>query len=190
MRRALERRAFLVAEATDAATAARVAARDHPDVCLVDTELPGDALALLPVLARTVPQAKVVMFAPSPSEEEFLACVEAGASGYLAKTIEPSRLAHALRRVPDGEAAVPRAFVAPLIDRLRERARRRERPGLRELTGREFEVLELLSRGLSTHEIADRLYVEQVTVRTHVASILRKLGVEDRASAVSVLTGR
>jgi DNA-binding NarL/FixJ family response regulator len=93
-----------------------------------------------------------------------------------------------------GEAPLPRALVTRLIEEFRERGRRRNvllaaRPGVR-LRQREWEILELLSEGLSTAEIAARLFIAEVTVRTHVSSILKKLRVPTREAAIELLRGR
>jgi DNA-binding NarL/FixJ family response regulator len=130
------------------------------------------------------------MFARMSSEADLFAALEAGACGYLTKDTDLERLAIALKRVPDGEGALPRKLVAKLIEEFQDRDRRRRMPPFHNLTGREVEVLELLTQGLKTAEIADRLFVARVTVRTHIASILKKLGVADRQAAVRVFTKR
>jgi DNA-binding NarL/FixJ family response regulator len=187
VRLALERDGCLVAEAATVAAVLEAASRERPDICLLDTELPDDVIEALTVINAAVPGSAIVMFARSPNGTELLKCVEAGASGYLPKEIEPSKLSLALRRAVEGEAAVPRALVTALIDELGEQARRRRLPLVRDLTSREFDVLDLMSRGLTTGEIAEQLHVAKVTVRTHVASILRKLGAADRDAAIRVL---
>ncbi len=174
------------AEAADASAAIEGALREQPDVCLLGTDLPGDAFAAAAAISGDLPKTSVVMFAPN--ESDLFAALEAGACGYLTKNIDPERLATALQRVPEGEAALPRRLVATLIEEFQARERRRCSPVLSNLTGREVEVLELLSQGLKTAEIADRLFVARVTVRTHVASILRKLDVPDRQAAVRIFT--
>ena len=191
VRRALEGEGCVVcADVTDARAAVEAAVRERPDVCLLDTELRGDAIDAAATIASNLPGTSIVMFANSPSDAGLFSALQAGASGYLCKDIEPSQLAVALRRVRQGEGALPRTLVARLIAEFRGRERRRHLPGLRDLTGREFEVLELLAQGWSTAEIADRLFVARVTVRTHVAAILRKLGVSDRAAAIRLLNDR
>src|SRR5206468_2752516 len=106
----------------------------------------------------------------------FIVCAEAADAR---AAIDPARLPLALRGVLDGEAALPRRLVALLIEEFRERKRRRRLPlvGRRsvELTDRESEVLEAMRQGLTTYEIAARLFISPVTVRTHVSAILRKL---------------
>ncbi len=191
VRRALEREGCVVcAEVADAPAAVEAAMREGPDVCLLDTELRGDAIDAAAAISSNLPGTSIVMFANSPSDAGLFSALLAGASGYLSKDIEPSQLAVALRGVCQGEAALPRTLVAKLIDEFRGREQRRQVPFLRELTGRELEVLELLAQGWNTAEIADHLFVARVTVRTHVAAILRKLGVSDRAAAIRLLNDR
>ena len=107
------------------------------------------------------------------------------------RDIDPGRLPLALRGVLDGEAALPRQLVALLIEEFRERRRRRRIPlrGRRsaELTDREWEVLQLMRQGAHTEEIAARLFISPVTVRTHVSAILRKLQVPTREAAIELL---
>ena len=115
-------------------------------------------------------------------------------SGYLLKDIDRRQRPSDLRGVLAGEAPLPRALVTKLIEEFRERGRRRklllaERPGV-QLRQREWEILDLLSEGLSTGEIASRLFIAEVTVRTHVSSILKKLRVPTREAAVELLRGR
>jgi DNA-binding NarL/FixJ family response regulator len=105
--------------------------------------------------------------------------------GYLLKDIDPEQLPRALSAVLNGEAAIPRWIVSRLVDELRRKPGRRLRVGGSRvtLTARESEILNLLLEGLTTAEIAERLFVAQVTVRSHIAALLRKLDVPDRASA-------
>lgn len=189
VRRALEDAGCAVcAEAADAPEAVEAAARERPDVCLVDTELPGGGLPAVAAILGNGADTSVVMFARSSSERDLFAALEIGACGYLTKSTDPERLAIALKRALEGEAPLPRTLVARLIEEFQERHRRRRT--LRDLTGREEEVLELLGQGLDTAEIAARLFVAPVTVRTHIASILKKLGVPDRDAAVRAVGGR
>ena len=179
-------RCSVCAEAADAPAAVDAARRERPDVCLLDAALPGGGVAAAAAITSELPDTSVVMLGNLPSTADLLAAVEAGASGYLTRDIDPDRLAVTLRGVRAGEAALSRILVGKLMDELR----RRRLPQLHGLTNRELEVLELLSEGLRTREIADRLFVARVTVRTHIASILRKLGVPDREAAVRLLDER
>jgi DNA-binding NarL/FixJ family response regulator len=189
---ALERGGFVVcAEAPDARTAIQAARREGPDVCLLDIHMPGDGIRAAETISHELPDAAVVMLTVSRTDEDLFNALRAGASGYLLKDIDPARLPLALRGVLEGEAALPRRLVALLIEEFRERKRRRRIPlvGRRaaELTDREWEVLEAMRQGLTTDEIAARLFISPVTVRTHISAILRKLHVETREAALELL---
>jgi DNA-binding NarL/FixJ family response regulator len=189
---ALERDGFVVcAQAADARAAIEAARSERPDVCLLDIHMPGDGIFAAETIARELPDAAVVMLTVSRTDADLFNALRAGASGYLLKDIDPMRLPLALRGVLEGEAALPRRLVALLIEEFRERRRRRRIPlvGRRgvELTDREWEVLELMKQGLSTEEIAARLFISPVTVRTHVSAILKKLHVPTREAALELL---
>lgn len=121
-----------------------------------------------------------------------MAAVRVGASGYLSQSVDPARLPYIVRDVLRGETAVPRRFVSRLLDELRNRERRRSlvlsRRGRIDLTAREWEVVELLLRKATTTEMAGELGLAPVTVRRHLGSVERKLGVTTRADVVRVLT--
>lgn len=154
-------------------------------------DLPGGGFEAAADIGSRAPTAMVVMLTDEENDDEFLRAVRAGARGYLLKSTAPARLASALRGVLRGEAALSRTLAGHLLDEFRQRDRRDSlrQPGGpgEQLTQREWDVLELLERGLPTAAIADRLYVAKVTVRSHVASIVHKLDVPDRDAAVQVL---
>jgi DNA-binding NarL/FixJ family response regulator len=190
VRVALERGGFEVcAEAEDAASAVEIAEREQPDICLLDIQMPGSGIRAAEEIAQKVPDAAVVMLTVSRSDRDLFDALRVGASGYLLKDMDPERLPLALHGVLEGEAALPRHLVALVIEEFRERGRRR--PLLKKrgvvLTNREWEVLELMSQGLTTFEIADRLFIEPVTVRTHVSAILKKLHVSSRKEALQLI---
>jgi DNA-binding NarL/FixJ family response regulator len=192
VRAALEKDDFVVcAEVPDAQGAIEAARRERPDVCLLDIQMPGDGIHAAETISHELPEAPVVMLTVSRTDEDLFNALRAGASGYLLKDIDPERLPLALRGVLEGEAALPRRLVALLIEEFRERKRRRRIPlvGRRgvELTDREWEVLELMKQGLETQEIAARLFISPVTVRTHVSAILKKLHVPTREAALALL---
>ena len=195
VRTALEsdERFVVCAEVGDAVAAVDAALRERPDLCLLDVRMPGSGLAAAWEITARLPDTKVVMLTVSADDDDLFAALSAGAVGYLLKELQPDRLPRALIEVLEGEAAIPRSLVGRLVAVFRDPAPRRrtllsaEHGGT--LTSREWQVLELMRGGLSTGEIAERLYVSHATVRSHVASILRKLRVPDRESAVRLLDG-
>lgn len=192
VRDALEAQGFRVcAEASDAAGAVEAAVREHPDVCLLDIRMPGSGISAATEISSKVPKTAIVMLTVSHDEADFFDALRAGAAGYLFKDTDPRRLPVLLRGVIAGEGVLSPGLVTKLIEEFRERGRRRRLhlSGSRgvELTSREWEVLNLLRQGLSTAQISRRLFIEEVTVRSHVSSILRKLRVTDRRAAVRLL---
>ena len=182
----------VVAEASSMAEAVAAAVRTGPDVCLVATGLPGNGIEAARLIKETVPRTKIVMLTASGRNDELLGALRAGADGYLLMTTSPARLPHAIRGVANGEAALPRAFTAHLIEEFRAHGHRR-RLALSvddqavELTAREFEVLERLRKRERTAEIAQHLGISEVTVRRHSSSILQKLGAPNRQAVIDML---
>jgi DNA-binding NarL/FixJ family response regulator len=194
MRLALEADGFAVCcEPMDARSAISDAGRELPDVCLIDERLSGGALFAVDAIYRAVPETKLLVLTDSEEPRGLLASIRAGASGYLRKDLDPTRLPATIRGVLDGEAALSRRLTMRLMEALRTRERGRSAPttpGGPSMTDRELEVLELMTEGLRTSEIAARLSIAEVTVRRHVSSAVSKLGVADREAAIAVLTGR
>ena len=180
----------VVGEASDAAGAVELALRERPDICLLDIHMPGSGINAARAITRDMPETRVVMLTVSRDDEDLFEALRAGASGYLLKDMDPDRVPHALEGVLAGEAALPRTLLLRVMDEFRDRGRRKLRlPGRKDadLTDREWEVLHLLRDGLSTAEISERLYVSSATVRSHVASVLKKLRVPDREAAIRLL---
>jgi DNA-binding NarL/FixJ family response regulator len=128
------------------------------------------------------------MLTVSREDRDLFAALRAGAAGYLLKDMDPRRLPRALESVLDGEVAIPRELVGHVVEEFRDRSARRRKlvadgPQAK-LTSREWEVLELLRRALDTSQIARRLVLSPVTVRTHVNAILKKLEIRDRDELV------
>jgi DNA-binding NarL/FixJ family response regulator len=179
------------ATVADAVEAVRAALQQQPDVCLLDIRMPGSGLAAAWEIAARVPQAKIVMLTVSDEDTDLFAALRAGADGYLLKTMNLSRLPAALQGVHNGEAAMPRALVARMIDEFHGREPRWRSPVAREsaqgrLTSREWEVLGLLAQGCSTAEIADKLVLSASAVRAHITAIVRKLKVANRHAAAEL----
>jgi DNA-binding NarL/FixJ family response regulator len=182
----------VVAEVSDAAAAIRMAIATRPDVCVISVTLPGDGIEAARQIKASVGTTKIVMMTGAASDEELLGTLRAGADGYLPMSTSANRLPYAILGVMHGEAAVPRHMTTRLIMEFRERGARRRltlpRAGREvEVTAREFEVLERLRKRERTAEIAARLGISEVTVRRHVASLMRKLGAANRRSTIEML---
>lgn len=182
----------VAAVATAQAAVAAVAER-APVLCLLDAHLPGGAIEAVPAILQLVPEATVVMLGADPEDAQLLPALRAGARGYLLRTMDPERLPAALCGALAGEAAVPRTMLGRVLEELQGRGERRlTLPGDRtvHLTERERQVLDLLRDGASTGEVAAALFLSPVTVRRHISSVLAKLRVPDRRSALLLLDGR
>ena len=180
-------------EGASAQDAVRLAIEFEPDVVLLDIHMPGDGITAAREISSQLPQTAVVMLTASREDEDLFDSLKAGASGYLLKDTDPAELSAALQGVLAGEAAMSPALVSRLIEQLRGPRRSpltRKSSAASRLSARELEVMELLAEGLSTEEVADRLFLSPTTVRVHVSTSLRKLRVSDRGSAFRLLRGR
>ncbi len=181
----------VVGEASNGRKAIELTNDLKPDVCLLDIHMPGGGIAAADEISRSLPDCAVVMLTYSRDDDDLFDSLRAGARGYLLKDMDPDRLGPALHGVLAGEAALPRSLVSRVLEEFQGRSKRklfikRQRPT--QLTSREWAVMELLREGLSTEEVAGRLFVAPGTVRVHVSSVLKKLRVPDRASAIRVLS--
>jgi DNA-binding NarL/FixJ family response regulator len=150
-----------------------------------------DGLQALPRVRAAAPGCEVVVVTASGTEENLLGAIMGGAAGYLLKSEPPERIVEFLRGVAQGEAALSGAIARRLMEQVREGGGRRHSvpPEIaRTLSAREVEVLLLLDEHLGTDEIARRLYISEHTVRSHVKSLLRKLGASSRGEALQALT--
>jgi DNA-binding NarL/FixJ family response regulator len=175
-------------EAADGAAAVRLAAREEPDVLLMDIRMPGlDGIEATRVIAADPRLAgvHVIILTTFELDEYIFRALRAGAAGFLVKDTDAAELIRAVRTVAAGEAllspGVTRRLIAEFAARTREA---RPVPGLGDLTDREREVLTLIAAGLSNDEIARRIYVSPSTVKTHAARAMMKLGARDRAQLV------
>jgi DNA-binding NarL/FixJ family response regulator len=195
VRIALERDGIeICAEVTNAADAVEAALRERPDLCLIDVHMPGGGPSAASKITSNLPGTLVLMLTVSRDNEDVLESLRRGAAGYLLKDMNPASLPVAVRAALSGEGVIPRTLAAGLIEQFRHRpagsrrlaGQRRDQPAL---SAREWEILELLAGGASTSEMADRLFLSQVTVRRHISSILGKLGVSSREDAVKLVRG-
>jgi DNA-binding NarL/FixJ family response regulator len=183
----------ICAEVGNAEDAVTAAVEHQPDVCLLDVRMPGGGIWAAKEISDRVADTVVVMLTVSSVQEELFEALRAGASGYLLKDMDPKRLPSLLRAAVVGEAPLPPTLVARLVDEFRSRGRRRflalpQRRSV-ELTSREYEVLELLRKGLTTADIAERLFISRITVKRHISSVMQKMDVRSRADAVRLAGG-
>jgi DNA-binding NarL/FixJ family response regulator len=188
----------VVGEASDGAEAVRLAREQRADVVLMDIRMPGtDGLAATRTISEDPDLAgvRVVILTTFEVDEYVVGALRAGASGFLGKGAEPGELLSAIRVAADGEALLSPTATKGLIARFLAQggggddgdgpaAAGEER--LAALTGREREVLVHVAGGLSNDEIAQRLTVSPLTVKTHVNRAMAKLGARDRAQLVIV----
>jgi DNA-binding NarL/FixJ family response regulator len=192
IREALSKGGIDVCAEVASAQAAVTTSREHrPDVALLDVRMPGNGITAARTITSVLPDTAVVMLTVSSDDSDLFEALRAGASGYLLKDTDPERLPFALRGVLEGEAALPRTMTARLICEFRGRERPnrwpKRAPNQVRLTNREWDVLEMMDQGLTTAEMAERMFVGTVTVRTHVHAILHKLQLPDRASVLRVM---
>jgi DNA-binding NarL/FixJ family response regulator len=193
IRRALEAGGCEVCgEGTSADEAIELVLQHRPDVALLDIHMPGNGIQAAQHINRSLPDTAIVMLTQSKEDDDLFDSLRAGASGYLLKSADPATLPGALRGVLQGEAAMTPTLVTRIMQEFRGPGRRRflrKSPAAGKLSSREWEVMEMLSQGHSTDEVAKRLFVSPTTVRVHVSAVLRKLRVKDREAAFRVLRG-
>jgi DNA-binding NarL/FixJ family response regulator len=177
----------VVGEAGDGAEAVELVERLAPDVVLMDVRMPGvDGIEATRRIAASGSPARLVILTTYDVDEYVFSALRAGASGFLLKDVRPAELTDAIRIVARGDALLAPGVTRRLLDRFAgvlpdDSARPTD---LDELTEREVEVLRFVALALSNAEIAARLVLTEATVKTHVSSVLRKLGLRDRVQAV------
>jgi DNA-binding NarL/FixJ family response regulator len=177
----------VVGEAENGEQAAAAARRLQPDVVLMDIQMPGGdgLLATRRITESAELTSRVVILTTFERDEYVFEAMQSGASGFLLKNAPPEELIHAVRVVAAGDALLAPSVTRRIIEQF---ARRPVEPDVRErldsLTDREREVLVMLARGNSNAELAAELFVTEGTIKTHVSSLLAKLGLRDRVQAV------
>src|SRR3954469_18749156 len=180
-------RVTVVAEAADGREAVDLAARHQPDEVLTDILLPElDGPTAIRRIVSASALLRVVVFTAAQDAQTGSTALKAGASGYVNKDVDLDALPRIITAVASGEAAVSRAFVSVLIDRVRTAPEGNAglRPVRSPLTPREWEVLDLLCGGFSMEEVTDTLVLSPETVRSHLQRAMRKLGVHSRDAAM------
>lgn len=177
----------VVGEAGDGRDALQKAHDLHPDVILLDLEMPGmDGVETLRQLKAQNAQTRVIVFTAFDSDERIVTAVQAGAQGYLLKGAPRQELFHAVRVVHSGGS-----LLQPIVaSKLMQRVNQEPEPPLESLTARELEVLQAMAAGLQNKEIAAKLVISERTVKFHVSAILSKLGAGNRTEAVALAAQR
>ncbi len=177
----------VVAEAGDGEEALAACNQYHPDVVLMDVRMPRlNGLEALRRIARFGDSTKVLILTTFDLDEYVYEALRDGASGFLLKDVRPAQLIEAVRGVMDGDALLAPSVTRRLIEKFMQASRLSAATAslLGRLTPRESEVLKLVARGLKNSEIAEKLFLSESTVKTHVVRLLSKLELRDRAQAV------
>jgi DNA-binding NarL/FixJ family response regulator len=174
----------LVGEAATGNQAVERARALHPDVVLMDLQMPGlDGPAAIAALREQAPEVRVLVLTTYGTDADIARAVDAGVTGYLLKDAPREQLFGAIRAAARGESVLSPSVATRVLGRMRA-------PAEEALSPRELEILQAVARGLSNKEVGRRLYVSEATVKTHLLRIFGKLGVDDRTAAVTVALER
>lgn len=171
----------VIAEASNGRQAVDQFAEHRPDVTIMDLRLPVlSGVDAITAIRQKTPGARIIVLTTFDGDEDIYRALQAGARGYLLKDMFGDDLMDAIRAVHAGKSRIPPAVAQRLADRM----------GGPELTARELEVLKLIVGGNSNKEIAQRLFISEATVKTHINSVLGKLQVSDRTQAATTALQR
>jgi DNA-binding NarL/FixJ family response regulator len=171
----------VVAQASTGREAIQEFGRSRPDVTLMDLRLPDmSGIDAIIAIRADFPDARILVFTTFDGDVGIHRALEAGARGYLLKTMPPQEMVDAIRRVHAGHKRIPPDVAAQITEHLGEEA----------LTPREIEVLRQVAGGNRNKEIAERLFISEETVKVHVKHVMEKLGASDRTQAVAIAVRR
>lgn len=169
----------VVGEAASGPEAVALSLREHPDVVLMDLQMPGlDGASATAQIKAQRPQTQVLVLTTYGTDADILRAIDAGAVGYLLKDAPHQEIARAVQAAARGQTTLAPAIAQRLMQRVRS-------PVSDALSPREIEVLQLAARGLSNNQIAKELFVSATTAKAHLVHIYAKLGVNDRTAAVT-----
>jgi len=172
---------LLVSEAATGSESIQKFREHQPDVTLMDLRLPDmSGIDALSAIRAEFPEARVVMLTTFEGDVEIQRSLEAGARGYLLKSMPPTELVEGIRQVYVGKKRIPSQLAAQLAEHLGDEA----------LTPREIEVLQHIANGNRNRDIADLLFITEETVKVHIKHIMEKLGASDRTQAVAIAVRR
>jgi len=166
-----------IAEASSGEQAIKLFREHHPDVTLMDLRLPGmSGIDAMIAIRGEFPEARIIMLSTFEGDAEVHRALKAGARAYILKTMAPEEMVETIRQVHAGKVYVPPEVATNLAGHYAEDS----------LTAREVEVLQHVANGRKNRDIADKLCISEHTVKSHLKSILEKLGADDRTDAVAI----
>ena len=172
---------LLVAEAATGSEAIKKFREHQPDITLMDLRLPDmSGIDSLIAIRTEFPEARIIMLTTFEGDVEIQRALEAGARGYLLKSMPPKELVEVIRQVHAGKKRVPSEIAAHLAEHLGEES----------LTPREIDVLRHVASGNRNRDIAEQLFISEETVKVHIKHIMEKLGASDRTQAVAIAVRR
>ena len=178
----------VIAEVFNGRDAVQAATSSDVDVIILDLYLPDmDGIQVLKEILKVKPAAAVLIFTSSMDEERITQALESGAMGYLIKDSPPAEIVQAIREVGQGRSFLSATAAGKLATALRQRPSTREGERIELLTSREEDILALIRAGASNLDIAQSLHIGETTVRTHIAHILRKMGLKNRSQLLMAL---
>jgi DNA-binding NarL/FixJ family response regulator len=168
---------LMVAQAANAQDAVEQFRKHRPDVTLMDLRLPDrSGIDTMIAIRAEFPDARIIMLTTFEGDVEIKRALEAGARGYMLKSMPPKELVEVIRQVHAGKKRVPSQLAAQLAEHMSDEA----------LTEREVEVLGQIAGGNRNRDIAERLFITEETVKVHIKHIMEKLGASDRTQAVAI----
>ncbi len=171
----------VAAQASNADEAVRLTKDLHPDMVLLDIDMPGRGITAAQQVAEHCPGTKILMLTAMENDDNLVQALRAGASAYILKGVAARELVRILRAVHNGESYVPPGLAAGLLRGLSTQPEHHD--PFAELTAREHEILDALAEGLSNKEIAGRMFLSEKTVKHYVTNVLQKLQVRSRLEA-------